>query len=236
MVLGIENRTENWKTAFCLRPFFGDRAIRLARELGEPRATPTAEVTLELFWKGARDWRAGGNKEEREEQLVESCRKLEIFRKLRQRIECYGHFRDLCDDNYELLSEEHTARLVNNLVNTEIDIVLESPGRLYIGEAKFKSGFHADGKLVLVHQLVRQYVMATVLVDVLGCDRQVVPFVVTEGTGEDPEHKGDAGNPPGQQHQIQFMIDQDWMSASNCLTWDDLATMASEQPDAVVVS
>ena len=56
MVLGIENRTENWKTTCCLSPFFGDRAVALARRLGEPPATPPADVKLELYWKGVRDW------------------------------------------------------------------------------------------------------------------------------------------------------------------------------------
>ena len=146
-----------------------------------PGPPPTAEVNLELYWKGVRDWCAGRYKPPCEEQLVESCRKL--FPDLRQQIEQYGHFRGLREDNYEVSSEDHRPRLLTNLINTEIDIVLESPRRLYIGEAKYKSGFHADGELVLVHQLVRQYVTAKVLVDVLGCDKEIVPFVVVEATG-----------------------------------------------------
>ena len=212
MVLGIKNRTENWRTARCLRPFFDDRAVSIAQRLGEPQGTPTAKVSLELYWKGVRDWCAGRNKQQREEQLVGSSRKL--FPDLRQRIEGYGHFRDLSDGNYEISSDTYRSRLVTNLVNTEIDIVLESPGRLYIGEAKSESNFHADGKLVLVHQLVRQYVMASVLVDVLRCSREIVPFVVVDRT---------RGSWP---HQVQFMIAQRWMSEDNCLTWDDLQAMA----------
>ena len=188
MVLGIENRTENWKTARCLWPFFGDQAVLLARRLGESRATPAADVKLELYWKGVRDWCAEENKQECEERLVETCRRL--FPDLRQRIQQYGRFRDLRAGNYEVLSEHQRARLVTNMVNTEIDIVLVSPERLYIGEAKYKSGFHASRKLVLVHQLVRQYVTAKVLVDVLRCDQEVVPFVVTEGTEGRPGVQG----------------------------------------------
>ena len=212
MVLGIENRTENWKTARSLRPFFNERAIRIARELGEPQATPAAEVSLELYWKGVRDWCKGKNKPEREAQLVGSCRKL--FPDLLQRIDGYGHFRDLSDGNYEISSDTYRSRLVTNLVNTEIDIVLESPGRLYIGEAKSESNFHANGKLMLVHQLVRQYVMASVLVDVLQSSREVVPFVVVNGTWEP------------RSHQVQFMIAQRWMRKENCLNWHVLEAMA----------
>ena len=52
-VLGIRNRTENWKTARHLSQFFGDRAFLLAQELGEPQGTEPADVALELYWKGA---------------------------------------------------------------------------------------------------------------------------------------------------------------------------------------
>ena len=231
MVLKIENRTENWKTARCLQPFFGDLSVRLACELGEPLSTPTADVKLELYWKGVRDWCAAeGGKQKCEGRLVESYRKL--FPDLRQRIERYGRFRHLCPRHYDYEVSEVSTRalLVNNLVNTEIDIVLESPKRLYIGEAKYKSGFHADGKLVLVHQLVRQYVMAKVLVDVLGCDREVIPFVVTEGAWGGSRAKGDVGKLAEPPHQVRFMLCQGWMSARNCLTWDALARMASERP------
>ena len=85
---------------------------------------------------------------------------------------------------------------------------------------------------MLVHQLVRQYVMANVLVDVLGCDRQVVPFVVTEGIRGASRFTEDAGKPAQSPHQVQFMIEQGWMNEGNCLTWDALATMASERPCA----
>ena len=229
MVLRIENRTENWKTASCLRPFFSDQAVRLARRLGEPQATSAADVKLELYWKGVRDWCAGRNKEECGKRLVDSCRRL--FPDLRLRIKRYGHFRDLRDGSYDVSSEDQRAQLVTNLVNTEIDIVLESPGHLYIGEAKYKSGFHAGGKLVLVHQLVRQYVVANVLVDVLGCDREVVPFVVVEQAERRSGPKEKAEEPADWPHQVRFMVEQGWMDAGNRLTWDDLAAMASERPD-----
>ena len=232
MVLGIANRTENWKTARCLWPFFGDGAIRLARRLGESEDTPAADVKLELYWKGVRDWCAEKNKRECAELLVESCRRL--FPDLRRRIEDSAHFRDLGTNNYKIASDDQRAQLITNLANTEIDIVVASPERLYIGEAKFMSGFHASGKLVLVHQLVRQYVMANVLVDVVNSDRKVVPFVVTEATAKRSGSKTDADDQVPRSHQVRFLIDQNWMSAGNCLTWDDLTRLASEQSNAGV--
>ena len=70
MVQGIDNRTENWKTARSLAMFFGDRAARLAGRLGEPQTTPVADVKLELYWKGVRDWLSGGNKDEAEDPTM----------------------------------------------------------------------------------------------------------------------------------------------------------------------
>ena len=232
MVLGITNRTENWKTARCLWPFFGERAIRLARRLGEPQDTSAADVKLELYWQGVRDWRADKNKRECDELLVESCRRL--FPDLRRRIEDSKYFRNLRAGNYELASDDQKVQLVTNLAHTEIDIVVASPERLYIGEAKYKSGFHSSGKLVLVHQLVRQYVMAKVLVDVRQSNRKVVPFVVTEGTVKRSGSRTDADEQSLRSHQVRFLIDQNWMNAGNCLTWDTLTRLASEQPDAGV--
>ena len=230
MVVGIENRTENWKTARCLSPFFGVRAAVLARRLGESLATPPAAVKLELYWKGVRDWLACcTEKKDCEDRLVDSCRKL--FCGLRDRIEEYGGFRLTCG-NYEVCWEDQRPQLVTNLVNTEIDIVLETPTHLFIGEAKYKSGFHASGKLVLVHQLVRQYVMANVLLDVLGCHREVVPFVVTENPQRRTPSDGHADVPGMRSHQVQFLIDQCWMKPCNCLTWDDLDTLASKSHDS----
>ena len=66
-----------------------------------------------------------------------------------------------------------------------IDIVLETTNRLFIGEAKLESALGSDSDHVLVHQLIRQYVMAHILLDVLVNravydSREVVPFVVVE--------------------------------------------------------
>ena len=176
----------------------------------------SSDVNLELYWKGARDWCVGKNKAQRQERLVESCRQQ--FHDLRQRVQQYGHFRNLCasEGNYEISSEEHRSKLLTNLLNTEIDIVLESPTRLYIGEAKSESSFHASGKLVLVHQLIMQYVLAKVLVHVSGCEREVIPFVVVNSV------RG------RQSHQISFMLAQEWMGPENRLTWDGLRAMAEE--------
>lgn len=120
--------------------------------------------------------------------------------------------------NYRFASAEALGR---NLLNTEVDIVLESSRRLYIGEAKYLSGFGADGRLVLVHQLIRQFVMARALVDVADKNVDVVPFVVVM----------DHGN-ARRSDQIRFMIDRGWMAESHILTWDEVTALAATTADA----
>lgn len=208
MALGIVNRTENWKTARSLSPLFGDKAHLLAQRLGEQQPE---NVSLELFWKGARDYCAQEDREAARERLFAGC---EQFGSLRQRVEEFDGFQELQPHNYDF-SSDHTEQLVDNLVNTEIDIVLESSQKLYIGEAKVESGFDAASKYVLVHQLIRQYVMAKILVDIRGEGRQVVPFLVTEEGAS------------ARAHQVRFMVEQGWMEPSHMLTWTDVRNLAA---------
>ena len=153
-VLGIANRTENWKTAVCFSPLFRDAGLRLAlaRRLGEPDGTDSAEVRLELFWKGMRDHLHQGKKRTRDKLLTEdniadlADRFTTLFPDLRIRIEAFGKFNDLRDLNYNASSRESKTKLGSNLLNTEIDIVMTTPNHLFIGEAKDELDLGADGK------------------------------------------------------------------------------------------
>lgn len=73
--------------------------------------------------------------------------------------------------------------------------------------------FGADGGLVLVHQLIRQYVMARILVEYLpsGFKKEVIPFVV-----------GDNIDSIKKASQVKFMIDQGWLDETNILSWDEI--------------
>ena len=53
-ILGIENRTENWKTTVYFSQMFGGKSHRLAEILGATPELPPGEVKLELFWKGGK--------------------------------------------------------------------------------------------------------------------------------------------------------------------------------------
>ena len=211
-ILGIENRTENWKTAQLLR---GLSEAGLARRLGEPNATPADDIRIELFWYGVRD-----SKPDLEKAPVK-CRAHEavaIYRRqfadLRQQICDFKQqpFRALKSHNY-MVSQETQKDFFNNLRNTEIDIVLETPERLYVGEAKHESGFGGDGKLILVHQLIRQFVMATILLDLRGEKKKVVPFVVADANNLESV-KNTA--------QVKFMVDRCWLKGENVLSWDEI--------------
>ena len=204
-VLGIENRTENWKTAQLLR---GRSEAGLARRLGEPDATPADDIRIELFWYGVRD----SGRLNHHHCSIE--RYHSQFADLRQQICDFKEqpFRTLKSHNY-VVSRETEEDFLNNLRNTEIDIVLETPERLFIGEAKHESGFGGDGKLILVHQLIRQFVTVTILLDLLDKTKEVVPFVVADADKLDSV-KNTA--------QVKFMIDRGWLKAENVLSWQEI--------------
>ncbi len=102
--------------------------------------------------------------------------------------------------------------MVDNLASTEIDVVLMTAKNLFIVEAKHEARFGADGRYVLVHQLIRQYVMASILIDLLPnqSEMKIVPFVV----GDDVGYLNETA-------QVQFMKDQGWMREEHVYCWED---------------
>ncbi len=221
-ILGFTNRTENWKTAQHFAPLFGANSVRLARQLlahdEEERAKlHPGDVRLELFWYGLRDYFHGRTEsvKEQEKQLAGVYRVQ--FGKVRQQVEKFveaGKLRELTEDNYRASSDDQMRRLRNNLRNTEIDIVLESPNHLFIGEAKHQSDFGGNSEYILAHQLIRQYVMASILTKSPNRGVTVVPFVV-----------GDSRAELKKQHQVDFMLCQGWMREENVLEWSDIEAL-----------
>lgn len=214
-ILGITNRTENWKTAAYFAPLFGHRSVRLARLLlpeGSPRiGLEPGDVELELFWRGFRDHihRQGGRSAYKPDDFA---RRYELlFPKLREQVEAFGEFQELTDRNYTTADE---SRLATNLWHTEIDIVLESRKHLFIGEAKHEMSFHAHSSLILTHQLIRQYVLASILLGLCGAQKKIVPFVV-----------GDSAARMKRTAQVRFMLKQDWLREENVLEWSDIEAL-----------
>ncbi len=212
-ILGITNRTENWKTAASFGPLFGSESVRLARRLLADDDTrdllKPGDVRLELFWHPIRDWRHQEklSRQTAEKQLVESYKTH--FSKLGDDIAAFPGLRTP-PGSYAASDK----RLASNLLNTEIDIVLESPKHLFIGEAKHEMRFDAKGSLVLTHQLVREYVTARVLLDLLEIEKQVVPFVVGNTTAE-----------LKRQEQVRFMQKRYGLRPDSVLEWSDIEAL-----------
>ena len=229
MILKIDNRTENWKTAYEFAPLFkNDNArLKLVRQLGEGNDTESSQVSLELYWKGLRDYlfmaRGAKSKKLTDEIIQDLAQKYDdLFPYLRHEINKYRcvqrkvnrRFAELKEWNYSI--ESRTTVLANNLYNTEVDIVLETPHRLFIGEAKHGSPFGSESKSVLVHQLIRQYVMAKILLNCLGCEKAIEPFVVGPNVKQLMKV-----------NQVDFMIWKGWMKKSNVLSWSDISDQAN---------
>ncbi len=134
-----------------------------------------------------------------------------LFPNLRQDIDESGLFAPLRAWNYDARGGDGIRKLRDNVCNTEIDVVLETPNWLYIGEAKSESPLGANGALALVHQLIRQYVSARILVDLLGCEKKVAPFVIADDTASLNRHG-----------QVNFMVQQGWVKKKNMLGWDEI--------------
>ena len=210
-ILGIENRTENWRTAEYFSPMFGGKSYKFAEVLGATPAFPPNEVRIELFWTGIRDYRyrEGIPRKDLEKSVVEVYDRN--FSNLRGDVSRFQEFAELAGGHYVSHGERAESRLTNNLLGTEVDVVLETPRHLFIGEVKHESTFGANGKLVLVHQLVRQYVTATILLQIAGERKEVIPFVV-----------GDSTDYLNKTSQVRFMISQGWLSQANVLDWGDV--------------
>ena len=230
MILGIENRTENWKTALTFARMYPENLASLANyllksycEFDDCNLTnlQPGQVQLELFWKGVRD-HVYKTKEETPDLTDEFVQHYGcLFPDLHHSIKCFRtpegwKFRKLDADNYVVPNEAKVAkRLYDNLFNTEIDIVLESPNHLFIGEAKHEMSFGTDSGDILVHQLIRQYVMGKILLKHLNRNKAVVPFVVW-----------DKDDTKRREVQIQFMVCQGWLKKGNILTWSGVEKLS----------
>ncbi len=227
-ILGIENRTENWQTAKAFAPFFENPVARrdLAGRLLEPLGGELGEgdVQIELFWRGVRDqmdkdgWTKMGKGEQAEVMAgfasLYNCR----FSDLRQEVEKFPNLELPQEWNYRPASADR-EKFFNNLRYTETDIVLENPKYLFIGEAKHESPFGKDGHHVLVHQLIRQYVAAELLIHHIGSTQRVVPFIVA-----DKDKLGSVLNTA----QVKFMVNQHWLKEANILSWDCIKLLADQ--------
>lgn len=117
-ILGIPNRTENWKTAESFAPFFEDCSARirlvdrLLKPLGNPDRAQGNAIKIELFWKGVRDYiNQSENENELEECLVArySC----LFPYLREELKGFPGFQ-LKWNNSHYSVHSNRKKLFNN--------------------------------------------------------------------------------------------------------------------------
>ena len=136
------------------------------------------------------------------------------FYSLREAIEGFRGFNNLKDCNYDA---SHSDKLSDNLARTEIDIVLQTPRHLFIGEAKDEGDLGTNRAYVLVHQMIRQYVMARILIDLISSNKTVIAFIV-----------GNAGKIASltRTTQVKFMISKGWMKEQNVLSWNEIGEIA----------
>ena len=212
-ILGIENRTENWCTARELSPLVKNPATRiaLASHLVGSGEQIGGHIEFELFWRGMRD-------HIHQEKPRKGCYEdlvLKYYRgcfpRLREEIEGFDGFQKLKPKNYAD-NDKWKQELYSNLRRTEVDIVLQTQKQLCIGEAKCEQALGANSERVLVHQLIRQYVMAKILVELTDSKKRVVPFVV-----------GDCWDELMETAQVKFMIEMNYLSERNVLSWKKLS-------------
>ena len=217
-ILGIKNRTENWKTVQHFHGLSDGAKVALVRRLGEPEDTAAEEIGMELFWHGMRDYvyYCRGKVEAAHLVSIYDRHFSSLHKEIRDFTPPAGlhGFEELKKGDY--MASCNPKKFYNNVMNTEVDIVLETPAHIYIGEAKLESNW-GTGSSVLVHQLIRQYVAVRILVDLVGRtekEKKVVPFVVT---------KESVCNTA----QAQFMMAERknkevWLRKENILSWGDV--------------
>ena len=191
-------------------------------------------MQVELFWTGVRDYK---------ETIISATRCKEVYQSLfgglRGEIEAFiaearsesrRPLNDLKDWNYRVSDDifapgrngtkaPSSEALKSNLRSTEIDIVLETPSHLFIGEAKDVSRLDAKSSYILVHQLIRQCVLAKMLLTILGKHREIVQFVV--GTKVENLKKNE---------QVRFVEKQGWLKENNILSWKCVKAITEPSP------
>lgn len=183
-----------------------------------------SEARLELFWYGYRDYIFGKNINLNTVKIDAIYdRFLRLFPNLQENVLSFmdeepKSLRVKKTANYALERENAPLSLFHNVRNTEIDIVIETRKKLYIGEVKDSQKFGANGNLFLPHQLLRQYITARILVDELGKDLDVVPFIVLNNNT--PKDKNEVVQLNS--GQIKLMKKLHYLKTENVFRWSDI--------------
>ncbi len=233
-ILGIENRTENWKTVQHFYGLSGNARACLARHivakhLGSDSAklgVDFEDVAIGLFWYGMRDYVHQCDRDRKELEADFANIYVQKFPKLRDdlgilRQRLPYRFLEMKPYHYALPESTYQSKLYNNLTSTEVDVVLETSDYLLIGECKHESDLGVNPDYILVHQVIRQYVMARILANYISLsaevdvkEKEVIPFIVGDG-----DKLGSIRNST----QIRFMTEVGWLREGNILDWNQVS-------------
>ena len=121
--------------------------------------------------------------------------------------------------------KENSRQLCTNVYNTELDVLIADDYNVYVGEAKGEMRSNASAtERMLVHQLVRGYVVVKTWIEYRGLKRpdgnamSVVPFIVAK----DEDFASLMGN-----NQVQFMIKRRWLKAEHVLDWGKIKELST---------
>ena len=108
-ILGIENRTENWKTTVYFSPLFQGRCGRFAERLGAIPVPKASEVRIELFWKEMRDYRywEGLTRKDLERRAIDAYDRN--FSTLRREVMVFQEVRELKADHSHQLARQQAG-------------------------------------------------------------------------------------------------------------------------------
>jgi len=216
-ILGIRNRTENWKTARTISKIISDKkcgklaSIIVGNHINHCKKYKNDDVLIELFWKGYRDYyylekeKSGIGEKEIIDKTYKICDRE--FGTLQDDINIHkGKLKIDIERNYIF---NYKKDLFNNLRCTEIDVVLECDGYFLIGEAKDEESFGSNSNHILCHQLIRQFVMAKVVIECLGREIKIIPFIIVPDIVA-AKNKG----------QVKLMQELGWLEEKNVLSWN----------------
>lgn len=221
-MLQIQNRSENWRLA---KAFINGGGVLLARSISDrvlsnsQHRSNTKDIEYELFWTGYRDYCDNVEDKLRNPELGNRALHFytEHFNNLYENIEEYNQNNSPSleierEKNNYTVNRETLGDFLKNLYYTEIDIVIRIENFLLIGEVKHTQTFGSKSEHVLVHQLVRQYVMASILTKELS-ERDntaytVVPFIIANNI----ERNG----------QVRLLESLGWLHRDNIIPWESI--------------
>jgi len=237
--LGYRNRSENAMTSESFQCFDDNNSWDLVtgklKHLGGLKDLPESSTKGQIFAHPWRDYLHHEALEAKKNNKFSSLKKahLQIKQNADSRIvEIYEQeFSDLQDKVFEFKGfdlkylkrsksynlKENSRQLCTNVYNTELDVLIADDYNVYVGEAKGEMRSNASAtERMLVHQLVRGYVVVKTWIEYRGLKRpdgnamSVVPFIVAK----DEDFASLMGN-----NQVQFMIKRRWLKAEHVLDW-----------------